>query len=82
MPTVKVRKKGQITLPVRLRAKAGIAVGDTLEAKLERGRITLARTSATDRQIAESLELRTIGKADSMVLLPLTKSSQLPSKRT
>lgn len=56
MPIVKVQKRGQITLPIRLRAKAGIAAGDALEAKLERGKITLAPASVTDRQIAESLE--------------------------
>ena len=56
MPIVKVQKRGQITLPVRLRAKAGIAAGDTLEAKLERGKITLAPAAEIDRQVAERLE--------------------------
>ena len=56
MSLVKVQKKGQLTLPVRLRNKAGIAEGDVLEAKLERGKITLSRKSRLDRGIAESLE--------------------------
>ena len=56
MPIVKVQKRGQVTLPVRLRAQAGIAAGDALEAKLERGKITLAPAPVVDRQIAESLE--------------------------
>ena len=56
MPIVKVQKRGQITLPVRLRLKAGIAEGDALEAKLERGKITLSPAAAFDRQVAESLE--------------------------
>ena len=56
MPIVKVQKRGQITLPVRLRVKAGIAAGDALEAKLERGKITLSPAAALDRQVAESLE--------------------------
>jgi len=56
MPIVKVQKRGQITLPIRLRSKAGIAAGDALEAKLERGKITLSPAPVTDRQIAESLE--------------------------
>jgi AbrB family looped-hinge helix DNA binding protein len=56
MAIVKVQKKGQITLPSRLRSKAGIADGDVLDAKLEHGKITLTRKSALDRQIAESME--------------------------
>lgn len=56
MPIVKVQKRGKITLPVRLRAKARISEGDALEAKLERGKITLSPADVTDRQIAESLE--------------------------
>lgn len=43
-------------MPVRLRAKAGIAEGDLLEAKLERGKITLKPKAPVDEQIAESLE--------------------------
>ena len=56
MAIVRVQKNGQITLPVRLRAKAGIAAGDTLEAKLERGKITLIQKSIVDRGLAEALE--------------------------
>ena len=56
MPIVKVQKRGKITLPVGLRAKAGISEGDALEAKLERGKITLAPASVLGRQVAESLE--------------------------
>lgn len=56
MPIVKVQKRGQVTLPVRLRAKVGIAAGDALEAKLERGKITLAPAVVLDRQVAESLQ--------------------------
>jgi len=56
MPIVKVQKRGQVTLPLRLRAKAGIAAGDALEAKLERGKITLAPAALLDRQVAESLQ--------------------------
>lgn len=56
MAFVRVQKKGQVTLPVRLRAKAGIAEGDLLEAKLERGKISLTPKALVDRQIAESME--------------------------
>lgn len=56
MSIVKVQKRGQITLPVRLRAKAGITEGDMLEAKLEGGKITLMPKSDVDSQIAESMD--------------------------
>lgn len=56
MPLVKVQKKGQVTLPTRLRAQAGLSDGDLLEAKLERGKIILIPKSVVDRQIAESVE--------------------------
>jgi AbrB family looped-hinge helix DNA binding protein len=56
MPIVRVQKKGQITLPVRLRTKAGIGEGDILEASLARGKITLTPKALVDQQIAESME--------------------------
>ena len=56
MAMVKVQRKGQITLPIRLRARAGIAEGDLLEAKLQRGKITLTPRTLTDQQIGESME--------------------------
>ena len=56
MPVVKVQKKGQVTLPVRLRAKAGIAEGDLVEVQIEHGKITFTPKSLVDRHIAESLE--------------------------
>jgi len=52
---VKVQRRGQITLPVRLRAKAGIAAGDILDAKLQRGQITLSQRPALDAGLEESL---------------------------
>ena len=54
MPLVKLHKKGQLTLPVGLRKQARIGDGDLLEARIERGRITLTPKSLVDRQIAES----------------------------
>lgn len=54
MPIVKLHKKGQLTLPVALRRQARIADGDVLDARIERGRITLTPQSLVDRQIAES----------------------------
>jgi AbrB family looped-hinge helix DNA binding protein len=41
MPLVKVQPKGQVTLPSKLREKAGIGVGDYVEVIQEGGRIVL-----------------------------------------
>ena len=54
MPIVKLHKKGQLTLPVGIRKQARIGDGDLLEARIERGQITLTPKSLVDRQIAES----------------------------
>ncbi len=56
MPLVKVKTKYQVTLPTDIRRKAGLAVGDLLEAKIEGKKITLTPKSIIDRGLAESLE--------------------------
>lgn len=56
MSLVTVKSKYQVTLPVRLRERAGLRVGDLLEATIERGKITLTPKSVVDRGIAEGLE--------------------------
>ena len=57
MSLVKVRPNGQVTLPSSLRERAKLNVGDLLEAKLEKGKITLTpATSLIDRHITESQE--------------------------
>jgi AbrB family looped-hinge helix DNA binding protein len=57
MSLVRVKAKGQVTIPTRLRQQAGLNVGDLLEARLEKGgKITLTPQSLLDRDIAESLE--------------------------
>jgi bifunctional DNA-binding transcriptional regulator/antitoxin component of YhaV-PrlF toxin-antitoxin module len=56
MPLVKVRTKYQVTLPDSLRRQARLGVGDLLEAKVEKGKITLTPKSLIDRDIAEGLE--------------------------
>ena len=55
MALVKVKEKFQVTLPVEVRQKAGVAVGDVLEAKLQGNKITLIPKSVVDRDIAISL---------------------------
>ena len=42
--------------PLRVREQIGVAVGDILEAKVERGTITLTPKPVVDRAIAEGLE--------------------------
>jgi AbrB family looped-hinge helix DNA binding protein len=50
MPTlVKIHRKGQMTLPTRLRTQAGISEGDLMEAAFHRGKIVLTPTLAIDR---------------------------------
>jgi len=56
VPLVKVKEKYQVTLPASVRKKAGLAVGDLLEASLDGKRITLTPKSVVDREIALALE--------------------------
>ena len=56
MSLVKVKTNGQVTIPTALRRQAGLAVGDVLEAKMERGKITLTPQKLVDRHIQEGLD--------------------------
>jgi AbrB family looped-hinge helix DNA binding protein len=56
MPLVKVKEKYQVTLPASVRQKAGVAVGDLLEAKVQGKKITLTPKRVIDREIALALE--------------------------
>jgi len=65
---VKVQRKGQVTIPTRLRDQVGLVDGDLVEAKAERGKIVLTPKLIVDREytpaqrrvidahLAESLE--------------------------
>src|SRR5579859_5456470 len=46
---VKIQRKGQMTLPSRLRAAIGVGEGDRLTASVQRGRIVLTPTLEVDR---------------------------------
>ena len=46
---VKVHRKGQMTLPTRLRNLAGISEGDLLQATFQRGKIVITPTMVIDR---------------------------------
>ena len=56
MPIVTVKNKFQVVIPAKVRDEIGIEVGDLLEAKVEKGKVTLTPKSVVDRQIAESLK--------------------------
>ena len=56
MPLVTVKTNYQVTLPTSVRKQAKIAVGDFLEAAVERGKITLTPKSLIDRELALALE--------------------------
>jgi AbrB family looped-hinge helix DNA binding protein len=46
---VKIHRKGQMTLPTRLRSLAGIAEGDLVQASFQRGKIIITPTLIVDR---------------------------------
>ena len=54
MHIVRVKTNGQVTLPAAITDQAGISVGDLLEAKIERGKITLTPKSLIDQRLAQS----------------------------
>lgn len=56
MSLVKVKEKYQVTLPTSFRAKAGLAVGDLLEATVKGRTITLVPKRVVDRELALSLQ--------------------------
>jgi AbrB family looped-hinge helix DNA binding protein len=73
---VTVKTKYQIVIPQSIRKKAGVDVGDLLEAKVENGKITFSPKSVVDRHSAEGLDDlkhgRTHGRTD-----PQRKRSRL-----
>ena len=56
MPIVTVKNKYQVVIPAKVREQVQIAIGDLLEAKFEKGKITFTPKSLVDRDIAQSLE--------------------------
>ena len=55
MALVKVKNKYQVTLPASLRQKAGLKIGDFLEAKIEGKKITLTPKTRLDRELTRAL---------------------------
>jgi bifunctional DNA-binding transcriptional regulator/antitoxin component of YhaV-PrlF toxin-antitoxin module len=62
MSLVKVKPKYQVLIPPGVREKAGVAVGDLLEATVERGKITYTPKSVVDRDLEISLRQMREGK--------------------
>jgi len=56
MSIVTVKNKYQVVIPRRVRERVGVHVGDLLEVKAERGKITFTPKSIVDRAIAEGLK--------------------------
>ena len=56
MQLVTVKTKYQIVIPRAIREQAGVGIGDLLEAKVEKGKITFSPKSVLDRHLAEGLE--------------------------
>ena len=57
MPLVTVKDKFQVTIPSRVRAQLSLAVGDVLEASVERGTIVLRPKAVVDRaELARQVE--------------------------
>jgi AbrB family looped-hinge helix DNA binding protein len=47
---VRIQRKGQVTIPTRLRVQLGLVDGDLVEAKAERGKIVLTPKLIVDRE--------------------------------
>ncbi len=62
MSLVRVKPKYQVLIPPAVREKAGVAVGDLLEASVERGKITFTPKSVLDRDLEISLQQMREGK--------------------
>ena len=56
MPIVTVKNKYQVVIPRSVRDKIGINIGDLLDARVERGKVTFSPKSVVDRAIAEGLD--------------------------
>jgi AbrB family looped-hinge helix DNA binding protein len=85
MPVVAVKNKFQVVIPQRLRDEIGIQVGDLLEARVERGKITFTPKSLLDRRLAESFadfkEGRSYGPFASAAEAAASMRKQLRARR-
>jgi AbrB family looped-hinge helix DNA binding protein len=56
MNLVAVKSKFQIVIPQRIREQMGVGVGDVLEARMERGKITYTPKRPIDHDLAQGLD--------------------------
>lgn len=63
MAIVSIKNKYQVVIPQRLREEIGLRVGDLLEARVERGKITFTPKAIVDRRLAESFADFKAGRA-------------------
>lgn len=50
MPLVRLKDKGQMTLPADIRRRLGLEQGDVLEAELQDGKVVLSPKAVVDRE--------------------------------
>ena len=87
MQLVTVKSKYQIVIPRAIREQVGVDIGDLLEAKVEKGKITFVPKSVLDRHLAEGLDDlkrgRTHGPYDSAkdAIAALQARAKKPTKR-
>ncbi len=86
MALVSVKNKYQVVIPRNVRKKIGLNVGDLLEARVERGKITFTPKSVVDRGIAESLadfkEGRAYGPFDTQAELVVSLRKEVAKLRS
>jgi AbrB family looped-hinge helix DNA binding protein len=83
MAIVTVKNKYQVVIPKSLRDRIGVNVGDILEARVERGRITFTPKTLVEPGIAQSLAEFKQGQANGpfRTAADLGKSLARESKR-
>jgi AbrB family looped-hinge helix DNA binding protein len=89
MSIIKVKTKGQVTIPTALRTRLGVAVGDFLEAQVEGHVITLTPKTLVDKRLAEGLADIKAGRvkgpfktAEEMLAALSTHQPSKPGQRT
>jgi AbrB family looped-hinge helix DNA binding protein len=55
MSIVRIKTKGQVTLPTAFRLRAGLKIGDLLRVDEKKGKIVLTPQTIIDRRLAEAL---------------------------
>jgi AbrB family looped-hinge helix DNA binding protein len=89
MSIIRVKTKGQVTIPASLRARLGVAEGDLLEARIEGHLITLTPKTLVDKRLAEGLAdiragriKRPFASADALVASLSRKKTSKRAKKT